>query len=119
MNMPEMPTEIANATDENVSIINVSRRSFLKDMALTGFVLVAGFPSLLIAAESAEPKKYGADAMPHGWVDNPLVFVAIAEDGTVTIVCHRSELGQGLRTCLPMVLADEMEAIWMHVFVVL
>lgn len=115
MNMPEMPTEIANATDENVSIINVSRRSFLKDMALTGFVLVAGFPSLLIAAESAEPKKYGADAMPHGWVDNPLVFVAIAEDGTVTIVCHRSEMGQGIRTSLPMVVADEMEANWLHV----
>lgn len=115
MNMPEMPTEIANATDANFGIINVSRRSFLKDMALTGFVLAAGFPSLLIAAESAEPKKYGADAMPHGWVDNPLVFVAIAEDGTVTIVCHRSEMGQGIRTSLPMVVADEMEANWLHV----
>ncbi|PPD32854.1 MAG: twin-arginine translocation pathway signal protein [Methylomonas sp.] len=110
-----MPTEIASATDENLSIINVSRRSFLKDMALTGFVLAAGFPSLLIAAESAQPKKYGADAMPHGWVDNPLVFVAIAEDGTVTIVCHRSEMGQGIRTSLPMVVADEMEANWLHV----
>jgi isoquinoline 1-oxidoreductase beta subunit len=115
MNMPEMPTEIANATDESLSIINVSRRSFLKDMALSGFVLAAGFPSLLIASESAEPKKYGADAMPHGWVDNPLVFVAIAEDGTVTIVCHRSEMGQGIRTSLPMVVADEMEANWLHV----
>ena len=83
-------------------------------MALTGFVLAAGFPRLLTADEAAAPAtgKYGADAMPHGWVDNPLVFVAIAADGVVTIVCHRSEMGQGIRTSLPMVVADELEADW-------
>lgn len=105
-------------TEAQFSIVNVSRRSFLKDMALTGFVLVAGFPSLIRADEttsSGDSTKYGADAMPHGWVDNPLVFVAIAEDGTVTIVCHRSEMGQGVRTSLPMVVADEMEANWLNV----
>jgi isoquinoline 1-oxidoreductase beta subunit len=115
MNQPELPIEVSSLIDENLSIINVSRRTFLKDMALTGFVLAAGFPSLLIAAETSEAKKYGADAMPHGWVDNPLVFVAIADDGAVTIVCHRSEMGQGIRTSLPMVVADEMEANWLHV----
>ena len=115
MNQPELPIDVSELTDNNLSIINVSRRTFLKDMALSGFVLAAGFPALLIAAESAESKKYGADAMPHGWVDNPLMFVAIAEDGAVTIVCHRSEMGQGIRTSLPMVVADEMEANWLHV----
>jgi len=105
-------------TEESISIINVSRRSFLKDLALSGFVLAAGFPSLLNADETKptpEHEKYGADAMPHGWVDNPLVFVAIAEDNTVTIVCHRSEMGQGVRTSLPMVVADELDANWLHV----
>ena len=115
MNQPELPIEVSSLIDENLSIINVSRRTFLKDMALTGFVLAADFPSLLIAAETSEAQKYGADAMPHGWVDNPLVFVAIADDGAVTIVCHRSEMGQGIRTSLPMVVADEMEANWLHV----
>jgi len=103
---------------DNVSIVNISRRGFLKDLALSGFVLAAGFPALTRADETAAPTakdKYGADAMPHGWVDNPLVFVAIAEDGTVTIVCHRSEMGQGVRTSLPMVVADELEANWLHV----
>jgi len=103
---------------DNVSIVNISRRGFLKDLALSGFVLAAGFPALTKADETAAPTakdKYGADAMPHGWVDNPLVFVAIAEDGTVTIVCHRSEMGQGVRTSLPMVVADELEANWLHV----
>ncbi len=63
----------------------------------------------------SEPEKYGADAMPHGWVDNPMIFVAIAADNTVTIVCHRSEMGQGVRTSLPMVVADELDANWWHV----
>lgn len=101
-----------------IDIINVSRRAFLKNLALSGFVLAAGFPSLSRADETSpatEPEKYGADAMPHGWVDNPLVFVAIAADNTVTIVCHRSEMGQGVRTSLPMVVADELDANWLHV----
>ncbi|WP_031434127.1 xanthine dehydrogenase family protein molybdopterin-binding subunit [Methylomarinum vadi] len=105
-------------SDESFSIVNVSRRSFLKDLALSGFVLAAGFPTLLRADETkppAEAKKYGADAMPHGWVDDPLVFVAIDEYNGVTIMCHRSEMGQGIRTSLPMVVADELDANWWHV----
>ena len=59
----------------------------------------------------------GADKMPHGTVVDPRVFVAIASDGTVTIVAHRSEMGTGIRTSLPMVVADEMEADWSRVHV--
>jgi len=113
LDRPELAAE-----DDSLFIANISRRAFLKDMALTGFVLAAGFPSLAWSDETAQPakpEKYGADAMPHGWVDNPLVFVAIAKDGTVTIICHRSEMGQGIRTSLPMVVADELEADWTRV----
>ena len=53
--------------------------------------------------------------MPHGTVVDPRVFVAIAPDGTVTIVAHRSEMGTGIRTSLPMIVADEMEADWSRV----
>ena len=95
-------------------IVNISRRQFLKQFAVSGFVLAVGLPTLSFA----EQKLYGVDAMPHGSVDNPLVFVAIAEDGTVTIVCHRSEMGQGIRTSLPMVVADELEADWQKVKII-
>ena len=97
-------------------IANVSRRKFLQGAsALGGLVLAVGFPASLRAAD---PPKYGADGMPHGWIDNPLVFVAIGEDGIVSIVCHRSEMGQGVRTGMPMIVADELEADWSRVRVV-
>ena len=96
--------------DREVILANVSRRRFLQGVgAVGGLVLAAGLPS---AGRAADPPKYGADGMPHGWVDDPLAFVAIAQDGTVTIVCHRSEMGQGVRTGMPMIVADELEADW-------
>jgi isoquinoline 1-oxidoreductase beta subunit len=99
-----------------LAIANVSRRTFLQGAtALGGLVLALGYSAAL---RGEDPPKYGADAMPHGWVDNPLVFVAIAEDGIVSIVCHRSEMGQGVRTGMPMIVADELEADWSRVRVV-
>jgi len=41
---------------------------------------------------------------------NPNVFVHVAPDGVVTIVCHRSEMGQGIRSSLPVLIADELGA---------
>lgn len=97
---------------DNLEIVNLSRRSFLGAVSATGLVLAVGIPRL---ARSADEPKYGADSMPNGWVDDPLVFVAIATDGTVTITCHRQEMGQGVRTSLPMIVADELEADWARV----
>lgn len=45
----------------------------------------------------------------------PNVFVSLAKDGTLTIFSHRSEMGQGIRTSLPMIVADELEADWSKV----
>jgi len=123
INSPESVSankKIPATVEDGLQITNVSRRKFLKEIALSGLVLAAGFSVEPLADETttAGNNKYGADSMPHGWVDNPLVFVAIAEDGTVSVVCHRSEMGQGVRTSLPMVVADELEADWSRVRVV-
>ena len=68
----------APTIDRSLVIANVSRRGFLRGIsALGGLVLAVGYPR---AARADDPPKYGADGMPHGWVDNPLVFVAIADD---------------------------------------
>ena len=45
----------------------------------------------------------------------PVAYVRLDDLGQVTIVCHRSEMGQGIRTTLPMIIADEMEADWSRV----
>lgn len=105
-------TRMEPRLESSVVLANVSRRRFLQGMSLGGLVLAVGVPTIACAEE---PKKYGADGMPHGWVDSPLAFVSIAEDGTVTIVCHRSEMGQGVRTGMPMIVADELEADWKRV----
>src|SRR5258708_30068124 len=94
-------------------IENVSRRGVLKGILATGGLVLAVHASLPALAEDAP--KWGGDGMPHGTVNSPLAFVSIAPDGTVTIVCHRSEMGQGIRTGMPLVVADEMEADWARV----
>jgi isoquinoline 1-oxidoreductase beta subunit len=91
----------------------LSRREFLHRLqAMGGLLLIADSLSI---ASAADAPKYGAEGMEHGTVDNPLVFVAIGEDGWVTIVVHRSEMGQGVRTGMPLIVADEMEADWSKV----
>jgi isoquinoline 1-oxidoreductase beta subunit len=87
---------------------NLSRRGFLKGASATGVLVLAatwGLPDAF-----AEEKKFGAEGMPHGAVDDPKVYVSIAADGSVTVICNRSEMGQGVRTSLSMVVADELDA---------
>lgn len=43
---------------------------------------------------------------------SPNVYLTINSDGSVVIVAHRQEMGTGIRTGLPLVLADELEADW-------
>lgn len=102
------------ANDVLSEITNVSRRAFALGLGAGVFVLATGLkPSF-----GAEEQKYGGDAMPHGLKEDPLVFLSIAEDGTVSVICHRSEMGQGIRTSLPMVMADELDADWSRVKIV-
>lgn len=96
---------------------NVSRRSVVGGLlAASGFVLAVRIPDAA-AREPLKPYPTGGADMPHGYgsASNPTVFVAIKPDGAVTIIAHRSEMGTGVRTSLPMVIADEMEADWSRV----
>lgn len=87
---------------------NVSRRDFLKLVGISssGLVLATTLSGIAPAfAVTNETNKLN-------------FFVSIEANGTVNIVCHRSEMGQGVRTGLPQVVADEMEADWNLVNVV-
>jgi isoquinoline 1-oxidoreductase subunit beta len=104
---------VSAAADEFAPSPGLSRREFLLRLqAMGGLLLVADGLHIVKAADAP---KYGAEGMPHGTVDNPLVFVSVGDDGLVTIVVHRVEMGQGVRTGMPLIVADEMEADWSKV----
>ncbi len=85
----------------------VSRRGFLGGVFSAGALIVGAQLRLDGAAPSAKAATSAA------W--NPGVFLGIDPDGTVIIVTHRSEMGTGIRSVLPVVLADELEADWNRV----
>ena len=95
-----------------LNLDNSARRTWLKSMGAGGLILAVGNAGNVFAqtAEAAKEVKYGGDGMPGGLVDDPLVFVSIDAAGVVSVVCHRSEMGQGVRTSFTMVVADELEA---------
>ena len=98
-----------------LKVENVSRRAILQTLGLAGgFVLAAP----LLSRPAFAAYETGAGKMPHGTVVDPKVFVSIAPDGIVSILAHRSEMGTGVRTSLPLIVAEEMEADWSRVRVV-
>lgn len=93
--------------------MTIDRRDFLGHLFSTGaFVLGA---SLL-------PKDSYARVSVINNVDqatwNPNVYLGIESNGTINIIAHRSEMGTGIRTGLPMILADEMNADWTKVKII-
>jgi isoquinoline 1-oxidoreductase beta subunit len=79
----------------------VSRRGFLESMFSAGALVLGA--RVLPAATAAEA----------AWAPN--VYLGIETDGTVILVTHRSEMGTGIRSVLPSVLAEELEADWSKV----
>ena len=85
------------------AIRNMSRREFLASSGATTTALVLGAqltPNPVLAALRGDTSA----TLNH--------FVKIEPDGAVTLTCSRSEMGQGVRTGMPMILADELEADW-------
>jgi len=82
----------------------VSRRGFLESVMSAGALILAVPLVRTLKASDADKAAF-----------HPGVYVGIEPDGQVIIVVHRSEMGTGIRTTLPMVLADELEADWKRV----
>jgi isoquinoline 1-oxidoreductase subunit beta len=89
--------------DDSTVGIGLPRRQFLRLLSLGGLVIAIG-PGGVRRLEASTT----APALP--W--SPTAYVRIAEDGIVTLICHRSEMGQGIRTTMTHIIADEMEADW-------
>ncbi|MEQ8530466.1 MAG: hypothetical protein RIB86_01330, partial [Imperialibacter sp.] len=97
------------STPLEASIIKkVDRRSFLKISGISATGIIIGMQM------GCSPSKKKDSGIPF----SPNVYLTVNSDGTVTIVAHRSEMGTGIRTGLPLVVADELEADWSKVKVV-
>ncbi|GAB1070879.1 MAG: molybdopterin-dependent oxidoreductase [Shewanella algae] len=90
------------------AVENFSRRDVLKLFGASGGALMLGSSAL-----GWSPMSLAQDKL------QPLnLFIAVGEDDKIYLTCHRSEMGQGIRTGIPQVLADELEADWDKVVVV-
>lgn len=84
----------------------LSRRSFLAGLQVAAGGLALGLYPRAANARLAPPGRL--DPKAEGL--QPNVFVHVAPTGDVTFVCHRSEMGQGVRSSLPVLFADELGA---------
>src|SRR5690242_12832158 len=95
-----------------------SRRGFLKGMIGAGaFVLSVRWMPEQVFAASTTTNTTAAEAMGKAALQ-PSVYLAIDTDGTAYVIAHRSEMGNGVRTSLPRIVADELDADWARVKVV-
>jgi len=86
--------------------MQVTRRSFLQIGTLAGGGLIIGaFEEPVLRAQQGQPPP----------PIEPSAFVKIAPDGTVTLVSRNPEIGQGIKTMLPMLIAEELEVDWKSV----
>src|SRR3954447_24697638 len=105
----------------------VPRRAFLRglNLAVGGLAIGYYFPTQAQKATNEPGKPPGPkpvtgsnniEAKAPG--PNPNAFIHLGPDGIVTIVCQRSEMGQGIRSSLPVLIADELGADMAHVNIV-
>ena len=101
--------------DSNAGASAMDRRQFIKISALAGggLLVASGFdtPAPLAAVAPATGLAPVADFAPN-------VFVSIAPSGAVTLIAPNSEMGQGIKTSLPMIIAEELDVKWEQVTVV-
>ncbi|MCB1561879.1 MAG: molybdopterin-dependent oxidoreductase, partial [Xanthomonadales bacterium] len=101
-------------TKTNVSkhgATSLSRRNFLKGSATLGGGLVIGF-----LVPGANRFAAAADVMAGGEF-TPNAFLRIGADNTIRVVLAHSEMGQGVWTTLPMLIAEELDADWTRIAV--
>jgi isoquinoline 1-oxidoreductase beta subunit len=87
----------------------VDRRSFLRVTALAGGgVLLGSYVKFADAAEALGATGSVAEFAPNA-------YIRLMPDGIVTIIAKNPEIGQGVKTMLPMLIADEMDVDWKNV----
>jgi len=108
---PYVPPYLQELERARFEASKVSRRNFIKITGLAGggLVLAMGLgPTAQKALAQAKPAATSFDANP---------FVQIKNDGTIVLFAKNPEVGQGVKTSLPMIVAEELDADWSKVHV--
>ncbi len=95
------------------SIQIISRRSFIRSLGLAsgGLIIACNFPS-------SDDKEGASKIIPfNGSSFEPNLFIQLKDNGELVLLASRSEMGNGVRTSLTSVIADEMDADWKMVSV--
>lgn len=90
---------------------SMTRRNFLKRSVTTAGLTLS--VSLLPARQAFS----ATDSSSASSAFSPSVFVSMHTDGTLEVTCHRSEMGQQIRTSIAQIIAEEMDADWQRVVV--
>ena len=88
----------------------LGRREFLKVSAVAGGGILLALYVEPFASACAEAPAGSAEMVPSAWI-------RIGSDGAVTIMAQNPEIGQGVKTMLPMIIADELDVDWNRVHV--
>ena len=94
--------------------ISFSRRSFLRTSTLAGGGMIVGFNLFNACKPDAKPP---IDLSTLNYNDFN-AFIKISDDGKVTIFSPNPEIGQGVKTSMPMLIAEELDVKWEDVYVV-
>ena len=99
------PPDRGGSTMNSLHLRNLSRRNFLVSssaLVVGSYAYTTGFnPVFANGTQSLSPS----------------VYLEVGADGTVTVTCHRSEMGQGIKTAVAQVVCEELEADWDQVVV--
>ncbi len=95
------------------STIQFSRRAFMRTSSLAGGGMLIGFNFFQACKPKAAPP---VDLAQLNYNDFN-AFIKIADNGAVTIFSPNPEIGQGVKTSMPMIIAEELEVAWKNVHV--
>lgn len=91
----------------------LSRRTFLKSSSLAGGGMLLGFSWMMSCKDDAMAV---TESVPEDWV-KVSGYIKIASDGMITIMSPNPEGGQNVKTSMPMIIAEELNAPWKDVIV--
>jgi isoquinoline 1-oxidoreductase subunit beta len=96
---------------KNTASTQMDRRSFLQVTALAGGGVIIGMYAPDVIAQEGR----GGPPAGNQWSLAPVDYITVHPDNTFTIIAKNPETGQGIRTALPQIIADEFDIDWSQV----